>query len=825
MTTTFIKVWCFLFFASIPFFGNASIEIADTDLTTTFKPAQVAGTPPEVYTWTKEKYQTLPFKNISQTGVDREKATSFQSLYRANMYALFWSGNVLFGDDFSVYLNSVKDEILASNSLSDWKQEVTCYAWKTSQTVPKTLVDGSILIPINLLSKVENEAQLAFLISHEIATYQQIKEKHYAVFLQTTGSLEQSIGLYDILSEFNATFVKNETLSDLEGYKLFQKTKYNQEDALDLLLIMQFASLDYETRKITPEFFNTAFGELPQSYFEHLSEDIESSVSEIEETKQAAQYESRIEKLSEVLTFKEGQKFIVASEPSFSNLSLRAKFENQLIHVEEEKFIKTIKESYSLLKLFPDNQFLKDCVIQSLYSLAKKENNYSLKSKNKKTYFQSKISNFSNTSQNEGPALNALESLIDNTSAKTLRYVVINYIQEQGDEKHQKFTNDLLFDLIHKAHEDFDSYAAEKKNEPTKKSESGLKKEKNSGSLTPTPNPTEPEVKKVEFEPIDSLAYIQLSKIEKINYQRKLKKYNDYLQYVADKKTKDSLDKAFAEGDNLDSLSLSEEQLDRLEEIREKEKEQVIYDFLKVSIAHWKKDAAFWRRIETIEGLSPKLNYVKYSQGIVERDNSSPRLLDRKVSLDSILCDEPSYKIYDGRRLVRKVRVKEEDFKNGELKNSLAAALKTNTENSDVAFVTGNQEQTAESVQTILNINKWKEKLEFSSSDYSQFQPLSDYYSESELYSNYRYILYTKINCERVSRSVAVLAIGLVSFVAAPLALGVFLTPKYDVSKTIEIKDLEGNTVYKKSISPKQRPNVFLDRMFVEDVMNQISTK
>ncbi len=825
MKINFLKVWCFLFFVSISFISNASNEIGDTDLTKTFKPAQVAGDLPKVYSWSKEMYQTLPFDHLTASGIERKKKEAFQALYRANLYELFWSGNVLFGDEFSVYLNKVKDQILESNQLSQLKYEVTCYAWKTSQKVPKTLIDGSILIPINLISKLENEAQLGFLVSHEIATYQQIKDTEYALFLNTTGSLKQKIGLYDILSEFNTTFEKNESVSDLKGYELFKKSNYNQEDALDLLLIMQFSSLDYETRKITPEFFNTSMGELPASYFENLSGDMEKSVAEIEETKEASKYESRIEKLSELLNFKEGKKFIVNDKAHFDNLAVRAKFENQLIHVEEKKFIKTIKESYSLLKVYPENEFLKDCLIQSLYSLAKKEKYFSLKRKNKKTYFQSKqtYSKSNKAEEKDAPTLNAIESLIDNTSAKSLRFVVINYIQQNGGEKHQKYADDLLFDLIHIAGEDLTSFSVSATKNPQNKKDSSNKTIQSSNSLTVPAK--EPEVKKVVFDPIDSLGYIELSKIEKINYQRKLKKYNDYIQYLADKKIKDSLDNVIANSDNMDSLDLSEEQLDRLDKIKENKKDLADNNFMKTSIDNWKKEASFWKRIETIEKLKSDLNYRKHVLGISENQSNTGRKLDKKIDIDSILCEEPVYKVYDDRRIAGKVKYKEQDFKNEGLKKSLAKAIKEKTEHSDVAFVTGQNEQTVETVQTILNINKWKEKHDFSSSDYNQFPPLTEYYSESELSSKYHYILYTKINSERISRSVMVLAVGLVSFVAAPLALGVYITPKYKVYKTIEIKNLEGVTVYKKTIHPKNRPNIILDQLFVEDVINQVSGK
>ena len=163
--------------------------------------------------------------------------------------------------------------------------------------------------------------------------------------------------------------------------------------------------------------------------------------------------------------------------------------------------------------------------------------------------------------------------------------------------------------------------------------------------------------------------------------------------------------------------------------------------------------------------------------------------------------------------------------KNEALKKTLETAILSSTSNSSVAYVSGNEPVTIESVRTKMNMSKWKEKHDFASSDYRQFNIMASYFTEAALDNQYKYILYTRISSERQSRSVFILAVGLMSFVAAPLAVGVFVTPKYDVSKTIEVKDLEGNTVYKKTINPKQRPNIFLDRMFVEDVMTQISKK
>lgn len=816
-----MRLLCALAFLTFAKTGISQNELSD--LSYTFSPATVQGEIPEIYQWSKEKYLAQPFAHLSAPGTEKEKVESFRNLYRANLYSLFWSGNILFGDEYSSYLNQIKNKILDGNNLSSLKSQLHCYAWKTDEITPKTLIDGSILVPMKLIAKTESEAQLAFLISHEISTYQQIVNEQYGLFLNTTGSLSQKFGLYDILSEFNEYFEKNESKNDLGGYNLFEKTAYNQEDALDLLLIMQFSSLDFGDKKITPEFFNNKYGDLPESFFENLSTSVEGDVEEIAATKKSKLYESRIEKLGEVIDFVDGKKFIISFPERFKELSMNAKFESQLIHVENKNYIKAMNESYALLQLYPENEFLQDCIIQSLYALTKSESNFST-FKKKSSYFKSKNRSKSSSSENRNniSTQDAIESLMDNTTGKTLRYVAINYIAANGKEKHNKLANDLLYDLIHLAKEDLNEYKQEKETEE-------ISIDSNETMVLEVPKQvltkTEPEVKEVKFEEIDSMAYIKLSKIEKINYQRKLKKYQEYLQYLADKKMKDSLDKVVLTGDNLDSLELTAEQKDRLAEIEKNQKEVIDHNFIKSTIENWKKDKEFWSRVEEIENLDGKLNYRKHFLGISKSEQETVGKLSRKIEIDSIICEEPEYRVYDDRRLRGVVRYEEQALKNEELKKTLETSLNSHTTNSSVAFVSGNEPATIESVQTKMNISKWKQKHDFSSSDHKQFDIMSNYFSESTLNDQYKYILYTRINSERQSRSVFILAIGLVSFVAAPLAAGVFITPKYDVSKTIEVKDLQGNTVYKKTITPKQRPNVFLDRMFVNDVMNQISKK
>ena len=83
------------------------------------------------------------------------------------------NGVVFYGNKINKYVEKVADELLKDNLTL--RKELSFYIVKTSEINAFATDRGEIFITIGLLAQIENEAQLAFVLSHEIIHY---KNKH-----------------------------------------------------------------------------------------------------------------------------------------------------------------------------------------------------------------------------------------------------------------------------------------------------------------------------------------------------------------------------------------------------------------------------------------------------------------------------------------------------------------------------------------------------------------------------------------------------------------------------------------------------------------------
>jgi Zn-dependent protease with chaperone function len=85
------------------------------------------------------------------------------------------SGKVLFGDTVTNYVNRVADNVLAGQP--ELRSKLRFYCLKSSEVNAFTTNQGVIFVTLGLIAQLENEAQLAFILSHEIAHY----ERHHSM--------------------------------------------------------------------------------------------------------------------------------------------------------------------------------------------------------------------------------------------------------------------------------------------------------------------------------------------------------------------------------------------------------------------------------------------------------------------------------------------------------------------------------------------------------------------------------------------------------------------------------------------------------------------
>ena len=93
---------------------------------------------------------------------------------------ILMSGKLSFGDPVSVYLNKIVDRILADDPVL--RKQIRVYYYHSPGVNAFAVADGIIAIYTGLLAHVKSEAELAFVLSHEIAHY--VEEHMYASYEQ-----------------------------------------------------------------------------------------------------------------------------------------------------------------------------------------------------------------------------------------------------------------------------------------------------------------------------------------------------------------------------------------------------------------------------------------------------------------------------------------------------------------------------------------------------------------------------------------------------------------------------------------------------------------
>lgn len=304
-----------------------------------------------------------------------------KQFYEGSFYyinELLLSGKVLFNDPVSTYLNKVADVLLEGEP--ELRSNIHIYAVKSPSVNAFTSIDGKIFVNLGLLAHVENEAQLAYILTHEISHFTQ--QHALGIFLHNKGLSQNPNGalkkanLSTLILENNLYSQEKEQEADLEGLSLFMKSSYNAREAVKVFDILKNAEMPFADIDFDREFLEKKTLSFPDSYY--LDPDSLSLTSDSSET-DALFFSSHPspEKRQKIILEKlaknredQGKMWIVSKETFYESQKI-ARFESCFLFLQQQKYERAIYCAYSLLKEYPDHPFLEKIVVKALYGLAK----------------------------------------------------------------------------------------------------------------------------------------------------------------------------------------------------------------------------------------------------------------------------------------------------------------------------------------------------------------------------------------------------------------------------------------------------------------------
>lgn len=340
-----------------------------------FKPLQSAGKIPKDFTeLSSQKYQTGR-KEIDENARLRVRKTQDQFFLKSNFIIdeVLHSGRVVFGDPVSNYLNTIKDNLLAGNA--GLRSKIRIYTYRSTTINAFTTNDGIVLITTGLIAQTENEAQLAFILSHE---FQHYIHKHALNGYVETRQMAKGRGIYKNLDpneiELKAFQYSKELerASDSLGLILFKKSNYSTDAAQRMFDVLLYSYLPFDETAFTREFFNDEHYKIPPEYFL----DTVSAVTAVDDYDDARSTHPNIKSRRSAIIKEvnasddQGRQLFIQPEQYFTEVQKLCRYENCILHLNNSNFEEAFDNAYLLQQSDEENIFLKKTMSRALYGAA-----------------------------------------------------------------------------------------------------------------------------------------------------------------------------------------------------------------------------------------------------------------------------------------------------------------------------------------------------------------------------------------------------------------------------------------------------------------------
>lgn len=297
-----------------------------------------------------------------------KKKFALQASY--SLSELVLNGQVLFGDELTNYVSEV-GELILNVSSHPKRNQVEFFVVKSPYVNAFTTNEGKIFVTVGLIAQLETEAQLAFILAHEIAHF----EHNHVLdgFLLNRKLDKKSSTRYsggEALLRKSVHSKERELEADDEGLKLFLKTPYGTSSLYGVFDILQFAHLPIDEVEFDPAYLENENFSVSDEYILDSIRSIE--LPEDYENSTHPSAEKRAKKITEVLEIKskKGKHFIFGSK-TFKLKRNIARFELSNILFQKRKYQALLYNNYVLSQDFENNYFVDYSNARALYFLTK----------------------------------------------------------------------------------------------------------------------------------------------------------------------------------------------------------------------------------------------------------------------------------------------------------------------------------------------------------------------------------------------------------------------------------------------------------------------
>jgi hypothetical protein len=316
----------------------------------------------------------------SESGHSEKELSQLDQFWLGQHHAideLLMSGKLSFGDPISTYLNKIVDRILIDDPIL--RKQIRVYYYHSPAVNAFAVADGIIAIYTGLLAHVKSEAELAFVLSHEIAHY--VEEHMYASYEevvnnQAGGWFSESLNPMAQFERFVDRRKEQEEDADAVGLELFLKTSYSLEAIDTVLSTLHHSYIPYGRLPIVgnPLALILPSYDIPAVYYRNKISPIDRDEDYEDDAHTHPNIGSRRRNLEAQFVQRSLEEKPRADfldpEKAFRKVQEFARFEQIRERILFGDFTTALYDIYVLEKVYPENDFLMLAKIKALFGLA-----------------------------------------------------------------------------------------------------------------------------------------------------------------------------------------------------------------------------------------------------------------------------------------------------------------------------------------------------------------------------------------------------------------------------------------------------------------------
>ena len=389
--------------------------------------------PEDILKSTHQKVADDIVEEVKTEDTKKEQKLKSDFLLKSNymLDELLLSGKVVFGNKINDMINSVGENLLSTSNRS----KIRFYILKSNTVNAFSTNQGMIFITTGLLSRLSTEAELAFILAHEIAHY---TEKHVInTVLESDRIFSKRKRLkYDTYDENILKLSRYSKSLELEadslGYVNYLKAGYDPQDAINVFNVLKYSYLPFENDEIE---INSIHSGIPKDNI--LDTIIEMDFSTLDDSLSTHPNISlRIDKISKTDFTSKGVKYKLLLESDFSLLVNSSKIEEINQEFQNLNYVTALYNSMCLLNKYPEEILFKELIARSLYSLSKYANT-------------SQMWQINGSYKDHPGEISRLYFFLEFLSKEQINTIAIDYIDKIISSKDSPLAHSILSDLFY----------------------------------------------------------------------------------------------------------------------------------------------------------------------------------------------------------------------------------------------------------------------------------------------------------------------------------------------------------------------------------------